>query len=250
LEETDCELVTLDDVTRKAKQLTSIDEVYSRTWLKTRLKERYRAHITFSEVEGRMDVICWKEMASFIVNSKWYECRKQSVEDESMRIVATAAKLLKAAIREVEFSKAVYPTCADISSVEASRKWMPELLNVFLDNIIPSVTKKIAIGNSIVQAVRPKSVIAPAMFGTGISVDHICGSKRLINLLYHLGFSISYDEVLRFKQSAVQSNNVEPMALFPEYFTQYAADNVDHNVCTIDGLKSFHVWACYVMLLC
>jgi hypothetical protein len=51
-----------------------------------------------------MDVLCWKEMASLIGNSKYYESRKQNVEAESIQIVGTAAKLLKAAIQEVEFS--------------------------------------------------------------------------------------------------------------------------------------------------
>jgi hypothetical protein len=179
-------------------------------------------------------------MASYIVNTKWYESRQQNIEDGSVRTVVTAAKLLKSAIREAEYGKDVYPTCADISSVEVARQWMPGLLNVFLDKLISSNTKKVAIGISVVQAVRPKSVIAPVLFGTGVSVDHICGSKRLINLLYHLGFSISYDEVLRFKQSAVQSNDVEQMTTFPAYFTQFAADNVDHNICTIDGLNTYH----------
>ena len=246
LEVTDLELITLQDVIEKALSLTGsndCEKVYTTTWLKTRLLERYEGHIMFAEVKGRRDVICWSGMANYIVNTKWYESRKEKIEDDSERIVATAAKLLKSSIREAHYEKDVYPTCDDIASIEAGKRWMPALLNVFLDNLVSSDVKKIAIGNSIVQAVRPKTVIAPVIFGAGISVDHVCGSKQLINLLYHLGFSMSYDELLRYKQSAVQSDIVQPASHFPEYFTQFAADNVDHNFCTIDGLNTLHAMA-------
>ena len=39
-------------------------------------------------------------MASYIVNTRWYEERKSNIDDDSECIVTTAAKLLKAAVRE------------------------------------------------------------------------------------------------------------------------------------------------------
>ena len=57
-----------------------------------------------------------------------------------------------------------------------------------------------------------------------------------------LGFSITYDEVVRYKQSVIQSETLEN--LLTEYppvtFTQWAADNVDHNVATLDRQGTFH----------
>ena len=59
--------------------------------------------------------ICWcfwveecnmlEKMASYIVNSKWYEDRKIDIQEDSERIVVTAANLLKASIREASYSK-------------------------------------------------------------------------------------------------------------------------------------------------
>ena len=54
--------------------------------------------------------------------------------------------------------------------------------------------KQNSIGYAIIQASRPRSVIAPIMFGVGIEMYYVFGSKWLINELSHLGFSISYDE--------------------------------------------------------
>ena len=44
-------------------------------------------------------------------------------------------------------------------------------------------------------------MIAPVMFRVG--VDHVFGSKWLINEMSNLGFAISYDEVVRYKQSVI-----------------------------------------------
>ena len=73
-------------------------------------------------------------------------------------------------------------------------------------------------------------------------MDHVFGSKRLVNELSLFGFSISYDEVTRYKQSVIQNENLDDILLkyLPGTFTQWVADNVDHNVITLDGQDTFH----------
>ena len=57
LELNDCELLTLQDVSNKAKVLLpDNDEVYSEKWLKQKLIQRYGDHIQFTEVRGRRNV--------------------------------------------------------------------------------------------------------------------------------------------------------------------------------------------------
>ena len=64
--------------------------------------------------------------------------------------------------------------------------------------------KLAAIGHAITQAVWPRSVLSPLLFGTGVEMDLVFGSRWFIDELYSLGFSISYDEVNTFKQSILQ----------------------------------------------
>jgi len=73
-------------------------------------------------------------------------------------------------------------------------------------------------------------------------MDYVFGSKWLINALSRLGFSISYDEVEKYKQSVIQCETVENLLseYIPGTFTQRVADNVDHNVVSLDGQGSFH----------
>jgi len=162
LELNDFELISLKDLCSKAHEFASDSSfVYSEPYLKQKLIERYGNHIQFNRVQGRKNVICWRNMAEYIVNQKWYENQKH---DKSENIVITAAKLLKTAIREADYSMENYPVCDDVKDPKRVREWMPNLLCLFLDNLINSESKKAGIGHSIVQAVRPKSVIAVLKF--------------------------------------------------------------------------------------
>ena len=97
--------------------------------------------------------------------------------------------------------------------------------------------KQISIGQAIVNAVKPGSCIAPLMFGLRIEGDKVFGSKWVLRELNRFGFSISHDEVTRYKQSVVCYEDVSDFinANLSGSFSQWSADNVDHNVCTTDG---------------
>jgi response regulator RpfG family c-di-GMP phosphodiesterase len=49
-----------------------------------------------------------------------------------------------------------------------------------------------------------------------------------------------YDEVCRFKQSVIRCESVDQTEAFSDCFTQYVADNVDHDVCTRDNSGTLH----------
>ena len=74
------------------------------------------------------------------------------------------------------------------------------------------------------------------MFGLAIEFEKAFGSKWLLTDLNRLGFSISPDEATRYKQSVVCNESVLEFVKINlnGSFSQWLADNVDHNVCTID----------------
>jgi hypothetical protein len=235
-------IFTLDELQDKMISCTDSGAVYSSKYLKKKLIENYGTHIYFAEVCGRKNVLCFKDMCSFIINDKWYKQNKaDSVVDESMRIVKAAAKLILAQIQEMPNNMDTYPTAADITDEEKNQ--VPPLLQVFMESIVQSQLKQNAIGQLIVQAVRPQGILMPIPFGLGVEMDHVFGSKFLISELARLGLSISYDEVIRFKQSVLSSialGDVSNETLSSASFTQWVADNVDHNIRTIDGYGTFH----------
>ena len=79
------------------------------------------------------------------------------------------------------------------------------------------------------------------MFGLGVDLDHTFGSKWLVDQLARLGFSVSSDEVKLLKQSVLEGDSDSSLQqYFPGSFVQWIADNVDHNIVTLDGKGTFH----------
>lgn len=239
--ESGAELYTLTELHSKMVEFSNGDDVYTIKRLKQKLQEHYKEHIFFANVEGRENIVCFKNMATYIITEKWQSSRS-SIEDEAAWIVSTAAKIIRDEIREKIYDCKSHPGNEDIASISQSSQWILHHLQAFLKLIIISEVKQNSIGHAIIQASRPRSVITPIMFGVGIEMDHVFGSKWLINELSHLGFSISYDEVVKYKQSVIQSETLENILseYIPGTFTQWVADNVDHNLVSLDGQRSFH----------
>ena len=96
-----------------------------------------------------------------------------------------------------------------------------------------------SIGQAIMQATRPRVLLAPLQFVLGVELYHHFASRFLIDSLHHQGFCCSYQEVQQFERNAAQSHRTDIPNLMAE-FVQYVADNVDHNICTLDGHDTFH----------
>ena len=94
------DLLALDELQEKMEKFSESNEAYSTKWLKKKLKDRYSDHLYFAEINGRKNVLCFKNMANYIINEKWYEKRQINVDDEATRIVITATKLIREEIQE------------------------------------------------------------------------------------------------------------------------------------------------------
>ena len=71
-------------------------------------------------------------------------------------------------------------------------------------------------------------MILPIPFGLGVEVGHAYGSRWLVDQLARFGFSVSYEEVQRCKQSIMQQEQVED-GISIDQFTQWSADNADQD---------------------
>ena len=70
-------------------------------------------------------------------------------------------------------------------------------------------------------------------------MHHHFQSKFLIEFLNSQGFCCSYDEVKRYARCASMTEHEIPKNYGPQNFLQYATDNVDHNIRTLDGKNTF-----------
>ena len=207
-------------------------------WLRKRLLAMYGKSLSVTSDRHR-----YYDMAEHIINDKWYyAAREKNICDEKQRVVLAAAKLIKDEIRGMNnHTMNVYPTDESMANEDEGQRWLPKGLLLLLNTIMPSKRKVSSIRQCIVYAARPQYAIPPVVFGLGVQLDHMFGSRWLVNQLYRLGFSISHEEVNRYKQSVLQIEQVEERILTnASGFIQWSADNVDHNTVTLDGKNTFH----------
>ncbi len=136
-----------------------------------------------------------------------------------------------------------YPTCAEMALEEAVCDFLPNSLRSFLVDLFTGSDtgmKVASIGQSIVQATRRRVLLAPLQLGLGIQLHRHFGSKFLIDTLHRHGFTCSYKEVSKFERSAAMTEGLQIPNISSDNFVHYIADNVYHNMQTIDGHNTFH----------
>lgn len=177
--------------------------------------------------------------AKVVLQDFYGHAQAADTEKEKMRIIKTAAKLIRDDIKSVMTSHELYP---DMLSEEENVNFVPESLRLLLGGLFVGKNvrmKTASIGQAVMQAARPQVLLAPLQIGLGIQMHHHFASRFLIDSLHKLGFCCSYQEVQRFERNAVMSNGTD-IPDFSSEFVQYAADNVDHNIRTLDGNNTFH----------
>jgi hypothetical protein len=229
----------MDDDDEETGQDSNNNDVYSTFYVKKRLLQKYDNHIQFAEIKGRKNVVCFKDFVIHIVSDEWYEEQYKQEGSKGEKLVKSAAALIRAQLRELEFDVTNYPSSDNILLDDESV--IPPLLKLFLDCLINDKLKQASPAQCIVQASRPRTSILPIPFSLGVNLDRY-GSSELIMELLRLGFCISYDELTRFKQYVVHNSCAIPIhgSSAEPTFAQFVADNVDHNVRTLDGMGTLH----------
>lgn len=72
------------------KELAGGESLYEIQPIKQKLGKKFKSNIFIGKILRRKNAICFKNMANCIVSNKWYEERKENVEDEANWIIETA----------------------------------------------------------------------------------------------------------------------------------------------------------------
>ena len=100
-------------------------------------------------------------------------------------MIKAAADLIKTDIKSKDVSKSFYLLPGEISFLDENCAFLPERY-LFLRTIFNEerAERKIAsIGQAIIQAARPRVLIAPLQIGLAVQMHHHYGSKFLIDSL-------------------------------------------------------------------
>ena len=139
------------------------EDVYGVQYIKKLLKDRYQDHISFCCEPGPENILYFKQMTEYFINTKYKE-RGNTAEEESQRIMALAANLVKAEVREEEYKNDFYP---DPNESEALN-WSPPLLKQLMKDLTKSDLKQEFLAQCIVKTTK-RDVIPSLLFACVIN---------------------------------------------------------------------------------
>ena len=241
--ENDDEQTTVSDLVEKmAEYLSETDiEPFSHKYMKTKLLEYFKGQVIITRINRKCNVVTMRHTAASILQ-EFHDAQSDDPEKEKSRIIEAAAKFIRDDIRAVRTSTYFYPASSDIESEEACLSYLPTTLQLFLGTVMhgkDTGVKVASIGQAIMQAARPRVLLAPLQVSLAVQLHHHFASRFLVDTLHSLGFCASYQEVKRFEGNAAVDQGVN-IPNHTSQFIQYAADNVDHNIVTLDGNDTFH----------
>ena len=194
-------------------------------------------------LEKKKNIVSSKLSVSKVLSN--FHSKRNSItgeDDWKKEIIHTAAGLIRAEIDELEEDRNYYPDISGIADIKKQVKYVPFYLRTFLYDIFKS--RKIdmeiriaAIGQSIMQQCRPKSLMPPMQFGLTMRVHNEC--PGLVNDLFKSGFCLSDHEALLFKACAA-ADCPDPFPLMNGKFGWIIGDNFDHNKITLTGHGTIH----------
>lgn len=109
-----------------------------------------------------------------------------STDEKKSRIISTAAKLIGEDILNILISRTMYPSSNHVATLDYNTSFLSKSLLEFLKVLFDeqnSSLRLVAIGQAIIQACRPKKIIAPLQLGLGLQMHHQFGFRILIYTL-------------------------------------------------------------------
>ncbi|KAK4883393.1 hypothetical protein RN001_006712 [Aquatica leii] len=234
-------IAELEEVMKNAARELNC-ELYSRKQLQNKLVAHFGQKICITELSGKNAIVNFKETFDSVLYEKWYKERNLGNDrKEQMRIVKKAAEIIRQDIRSAVHDCSIYPA-ADNGEIFCH---IPDTLKALMETIITSrhsaginVNKKrAALSQAIVSACRPRSFVPPILLGIGVYVHRHFGSRQLVDFLHNWGFSVSYKETYRYKNSVIKETTEFDKQ---DGHIQYCFDNADFNIKTLTGHDTFH----------
>ena len=66
--------------------------------------------------------------------------------------------------------------------------------------------RKIAVAHALMQFCKNEGYLSPLLMAIGLFVHKVSRSRRLVDILHSVGFSVSYSEVLKFEKCTAVSS--------------------------------------------
>ena len=121
--------------------------------MKEKLVNHFGNRIIMTEISGMRNVVTFRDTAYSILQDFCNQPKDGNLANEKMRIIETAAKLIKSEVKSVVQLNDNYPTSAELSSTDSALAFVPESQEQLLRKLAvgkKTDTKKASIGQAII----------------------------------------------------------------------------------------------------
>ena len=126
---------------------------------------------TICNVDRKHNVVTFNKTAARILNDFYENSRRgNDVESQKRLLIETAVALIRSDITDTcrSYSKEFCPDPQDIRSIDKMLFFIPKTPRTFVDELFVGTSKGLkmaTIGQCLLQAARPRSVMAPLQIG-------------------------------------------------------------------------------------
>ena len=196
------EQVTLQDLVslmqQSLDQVEATEEAYTLHHMKNKLSGHFGDDIYFTEIPGKSDVVVLRRNVSKLLHNFYTSISGSDVSSQTESLMKTAGQLILSEIKAMPNARTYYPSFGDDHSVCEQVQYLPPSLQNLLREIFKNKDGEMrvaSLGQAIIQAARPRTVMAPLQLGFAVQVHHRFGSRGLVETLHCLGFCVPYNEV-------------------------------------------------------
>ena len=162
----DEEQVSVSDLVKimEAKLVGTDFSAYSTKHMKNKIIELFGEDVEVSGEIGKEDLLTYRPKVTSILRNYYQKPKEVDVQLQKIRLIEAAAAIIISDVKESIPSRGEnYPT-SDSLSRSNSLRYVPSTLRLLLSQMFSGKDtdlKIAAVGQSIIQAVRPRAVIAP-----------------------------------------------------------------------------------------
>ena len=172
----------------------------------------------------------------------------KSQEGSGVReMVKATARILSEEIRNCSGFSRSDPFYPDLTKLDPKSMLddIPDLLRLFYEELVCTHVKRdqkiVSFAHCLMQANRPGTLLMPLPLASGLLLRHHFSSRYLSDVASSLGWCLSYTTLLDYEKVAAITQTEELSRQLEGAFMQYAGDNFDHNLNSLDGSGTVHI---------
>lgn len=207
-------VTSLTEIHMKMAELDPTEDkslTYGRLYLKKNPQEHYEESLCFTLDERGRYIVWLKDTTKAILRDYRQQVINplQTIDDAALKelTISTAIHLICGDLARVPLDRKQYPSVDSMTNTQSQLALIPDSLKQLLKAIVKTDEKVAMWGQNLLKAYRPRSGVMPSQLGLTIQLDHMFGSKWLIDCIHHLGYSESYVELHHYKYCYLNVKN-------------------------------------------